>query len=130
MLFCTYLLISTRRKKFNRGTKHIMPQDQTYWFNYLIAQKLLLFFHSIVTSHTKSNTCITMGVMSNCSARYELTIHISFYFLNDWIINLVPPLLSSWKVEFSHSPHLEKSPNGPLSNFYFPPQWKLILPTK
>ena len=40
LLFCIYLLISNRRKKLNRDTKYIMPEDQTYCFNYLIARKL------------------------------------------------------------------------------------------
>ena len=38
--FCTYSLISNRRKNHNSNTKHITAQDQTYCFNYFIAQKL------------------------------------------------------------------------------------------
>ena len=40
LLFRIYSLISNRRKKHYSDTKHITPQDQTYCFNYLIAQKL------------------------------------------------------------------------------------------
>ena len=70
-----------------------MPQDQTYCFNYLIARKLqtqisqgktlLGFFHSILTSYTKSNTHVAMGMTPNYSAIYELTFRITFYLLNN-----------------------------------------------
>ena len=73
-------------------TKYIAPQDQTYYFNYLIARKLetqisqdkiLLLFHSILPSRVKNNIRVAMGMTSNCSARYELTFHVSFYLLNN-----------------------------------------------
>ena len=32
--------LATEEKKHNTQTKHILLQDQTYYFNYLIAQKL------------------------------------------------------------------------------------------
>ena len=70
LLFCKCSLISSRRKKkHNSDTKHIVPQDQTYCFNYLIAQKLetqisqkkiLLIFHSILTFCAKRNAHVAM----------------------------------------------------------------------
>ena len=33
-------LLAIEEKKHNSDTNYIMPQDQTYYFNYLIAQKL------------------------------------------------------------------------------------------
>ena len=81
MLFSTYLLISNKRKKLNRNTKYITPQDQTYCFNYLIAEHLL-FFHIILTSFAKKNTRVAIEITPNGSARYELTFSISSYFLN------------------------------------------------
>ena len=93
LLSCTYLLISNKRKKLNRDIKHIMSQDQTYYcFSYLIAQKLqtqisqdkiLLVFHSILTSFVKGNTPVAVGMTPNCLARYELTFSVSFYFWNN-----------------------------------------------
>ena len=65
--------------------KHITPQNQTYCFNYLIAQnqisqdKMLLLFQSILASCSKSNARVATGMMPNYSTKYELTIFVSHF---------------------------------------------------
>ena len=44
--------------------------------------KVLLIFHSILTSYAKSNTRVAIGMTPNCSERYELTFHVSFFLNN------------------------------------------------
>ena len=62
LLFCTYLLISNRRKKIETWKK----------------------VDNIFAFCVKSNTFVSMEMTSNCSARYKLTFFVSFYFLSKW----------------------------------------------
>ena len=43
-------IFTTEEKNHNSDIKHIMPQDQTYCFNYSVSQdKILLLFQNILT---------------------------------------------------------------------------------
>ena len=48
LLFCTYSLISNRRKKYSSDTNHITPQDQTYYH-------LIMNYVLIISSHENFN---------------------------------------------------------------------------
>ena len=93
-VFCTYSLISN--KKSIKVTPNIcckiksiiliISSQENFKLKYLRIK-----FYSLFTSCAKSNTYVSMGMMPNCSARYEVTFCVSFYFLCNqfWRYNLL-----------------------------------------
>ena len=99
-VFCTFSLISN--KKSIKVTPNIcckiksivliISSQENVKLKYLRIKFYSLFTScAILTSCAKSNTCVSMGMMPNCSARYELTFCVSFYFLCNqfWRYNLL-----------------------------------------